>query len=77
MTIDLGAPRQVGAFVLALGRYRMDFPRVLAIECLSDGTVWERVWGGPTYLEAVVAALRDPTAVPMTFSIDDRTARCL
>lgn len=77
LTIDLGALRQVGALVLALGQYRMDFPRVLVIECSSDGTVWERVWGGPTDVEAMVAALRDLDAVPMMFSFDARSARYL
>ena len=75
LTIDLGVPRRIGALVLSLGRFRMDFPRALAIECSSDGTVWEHVWGGATDVEALVAALRDPIAVPMTFAIGGRPAR--
>ena len=75
LTIDLGVPRRIGALVLSLGRFRMDFPRALAIECSSDGTVWEHVWGGRPTSRRWWRRCAIPIAVPMTFAIDGRPAR--
>ena len=66
---------ELRALVMRLGRYRMDFPRLLGIELSVDGREWELVRGGPTDTEAFVASFEDPTSTPLTFPLDGRPAR--
>ena len=73
LRLDLGALRQVGAIVL-WGSGNMDFPRLLHVDVSLDGSDWDTVWQGPTDIETLNGALRDPRA-PLTVAFPAETAR--
>lgn len=70
---DLGRARSVRAVELALGEFRMDFPRRLAVDCSLDGIEWITPWQGGTGGLAVAAALADLPRMPVrvTFAATD------
>ncbi len=74
---DLGAAREVGGIVMALGADPQGFPRQVAIEASEDGASWRTLWQGGTIGEALVAAVRSPREVPMTFTFEPVSARFL
>jgi hypothetical protein len=73
LRLDLGTPRRVGAVVL-WGSGNMDFPRLLHVDVSLDGDDWNTVWQGPTEVETLNAALRDP-GVPLTVAFPEEIAR--
>jgi hypothetical protein len=75
ITVDLGAPRTVGALRLWQGRASLDYSRGLAIERSEDGTSWVPVWEGSTAGLAWQGAEDAPTGTPLTFALDGCPAR--
>jgi len=73
LRLDLGIARRVGAVVL-WGSGNMDFPRLLHVDVSLDGNDWNTVWQGPTEIETLNAALRDP-GVPLTVAFPGEVAR--
>ena len=73
LQLDLGVPRRVGAVVL-WGSGNMDFPRLLHVDVSLDGEDWNTAWQGPTEIETLSAALRDP-GVPLTVGFPGQIAR--
>jgi hypothetical protein len=72
---DLGGVHVVGAVDQGIARDVLGFPRRLAIETSEDGTVWRRVWDGPTVAEAFAGAIRAPRDIVLTFRFDPVPAR--
>jgi hypothetical protein len=75
LIVDLGAAKEVSGIVLSLGRYALDFPRLLVIETSLDGERWITAWDGPTVALSVAAALSDPGKINLEFRLNAPTAR--
>ena len=75
LSVDLGEVREVGGITHALGRYFLDFPRLLAIEVSVDQKAWTRVWEGPTAAPAFLALVREPLTGAMRISFLPQRAR--
>jgi hypothetical protein len=60
-----------------MGAFAFGYPRMLAIEVSMDRTTWSPVWNGPTDVQTVGAALRDPGEVPVTIELGGVNARFL
>jgi hypothetical protein len=73
--LDLGTDRKIQAVQLLLGPFIEDFPRVLSIEVLGDGAVWNELYRGGTAGRAFVGAFLSPKDVPLTFEFPPVTAR--
>lgn len=73
--VDLGAPREIGAVVQALGRSVEAYPRQLAIEVSTDGARWETAWSGAGLERAFLAAVREPREAGMVFRFAPAVAR--
>jgi hypothetical protein len=77
LEIDLGTSRPLGALELALGPSDRDYPRGLSIEASDDREGWRQIWRGTSAGRAVVAALVDPVARPLTYDLSSVDARYL
>jgi hypothetical protein len=77
VTVDLGAPRRIGAVVFRMGAFAFGFPRELAVNKSEDRVSWSPVWQGATVIETLRAALKDPGQVPVTIFFEPVTARYL
>ena len=75
LRVELTRAQPVGAVVMRLGPYVLDFPRGLTVEISLDGVDWEEAWSGPTDALALVGAIQEPREVPLMFPIDGRVAR--
>lgn len=73
--VDLGSVQSIGGIVLSMGAYSFGFPRELEIDSSADKATWAPVWGGPTAVPAVHAAIRDPGTVPLTIDLGLVSAR--
>ena len=73
--IELSHAQPVGAVVLKLGSYRVDFPRELVVEVSPDGVAWTKAWAGPTGAIAMLGALGSPREVPLVLPVGGRMAR--
>jgi hypothetical protein len=69
ITLDLGAPRQVGAIVMCLGAYASQYPRMLLADVSTDGATWRAAASGNTVLATYDAALESPREVPVAIPI--------
>jgi hypothetical protein len=72
---DLGREQTVAGVSQSLGEYMLDYPRRLAIELSVDGTLWQRVWEGPTFGPMLMAAVRAPREIEMRFAFAPHRAR--
>lgn len=77
LTIDLGRPTTVAAFVQALGPYAHQAPRSMIIETSPDRTAWTEVFNGSTLLYVVDGALRVPISPRMVVPFSPHEARYL
>ena len=75
VTVDLGSTRTVDGLTMTLGRYLLDFPKMLVIETSVDGAEWSKQWEGATAVYAFVAALHRPGDVPLAFALPHVPAR--
>ena len=60
LTVDLGAVTTVAAVVPALGDFRTDQPRRLAVELSIDGLEWREVRNGDVRIEMLEAEIEAP-----------------
>jgi hypothetical protein len=75
LTVDLGAPAQVGTVVHALGPAGGEFPRHLVIETSVDGAVWTMAWEGSPAVAVLHAAMAAPRESRAVIEFPSRTAR--
>lgn len=75
--IDLGTSWPVSGVELSLGPSARDFPRGLRIEASDDRNEWREVWRGTSAGRAVIGAVVDPVAMPLTYDLDSVNARYL
>lgn len=70
LTVDLGAPATVGAFVQHLGAYFWEAPSSMIIETSLDGSTWTVVHSGSVLEYALFGAMQSPRAatVPVPFA---------
>jgi hypothetical protein len=75
MTIDLGASKRLEGLEMQICGYVADFPRALTIELSDDDQTWRSAWTGSPGEIALIAALKEPFAVPLRFVLKGQTGR--
>ena len=75
IVLDLGSVRRLEGVELQIGGYVADYPRGLLIDLSDDRQSWRPAWGGSPGLLALMAALKEPLAVPLRFKLDGAPAR--
>ncbi len=75
LTIDLGRPTTIGAFVQGMGTYSWEAPRSLAVDTSLDGLVWSEAWKGSVLAQVIEGAMRDPKSLRIVVPFDAREAR--
>lgn len=77
LTIDLGSPATVGAFVQHLGAYSWEAPRTMIIETSLDGQSWTEVRRGSVLEAAIDGAQRVPLSPEVVVTFPPHQARYL
>lgn len=77
LTVDVGAPTTVGAFVQHLGEYYWEAPQTMIIETSVDGVTWMPAHNGSVVEYAIEGAIRTPLAATVQVPFAPREARYL
>jgi hypothetical protein len=77
LTVDLGTPATVGAFVQHLGAYYWEAPYSMIIETSLDGAAWTVVHNGSVLEHAIDGAMRAPRAATVLVPFAAHEARYL
>jgi hypothetical protein len=75
LTIDLSEESDVSALRLELGRFGVEFPRQLIVDCAGADERWQTCWNGSAAAAAISGVLDDATNTTMTLFIDRAAVR--
>ena len=75
--LDLGSTQRIGGITIPLRRHYEELTSRLTIQTSDDGAAWTTAWEGWIGEAALIAALDNPTIVPMTLFLPDARARYL
>lgn len=75
LVIDLGGSQNLSAVRLTLGRFTLDFPRGLSVDCSPDRQQWDTCWRGSAAALALRAVLDDPLTGSMIIPVSAHAVR--